>query len=342
MYTYQHTDAYLLGAFYNSGQFKGARCMYFVSRYPSLTGGCEMEWNFFGTGHGKGEWDGAGAILKRALRTEQLQNPTRRLQDAADAVQFLEEKLGGLVPGCVGETRTISRRYFHHISVEAVDRRHFHGCDTIHGSRKLHCIKAGSTVDPTVLFVRNLSCYCPRCLDGQWAACEMTSHVQAWTLVKLAPVDVTFARERMLEAQREEGEAYAWTTTTRAGLGDLVEVGDNFVVPAEEDNDEGVDFYILQCQRHREVVTEKFTCAWGGEFDMGQHVIVGQYYQKWGTGTKNYVYRGRSAMAHVDASLVVHCKFHMVPAMHRVKGRDPVYVLSDESLDVIMTVLGSL
>jgi hypothetical protein len=37
-----------------AGQFKGATAMYFVARYPGLTGGCSMRWNYFGSGHGKG------------------------------------------------------------------------------------------------------------------------------------------------------------------------------------------------------------------------------------------------------------------------------------------------
>ena len=38
-----------------AGQFKGRQGMYFVARYPGLTGGCHMRWNYFGTAHGKGE-----------------------------------------------------------------------------------------------------------------------------------------------------------------------------------------------------------------------------------------------------------------------------------------------
>jgi hypothetical protein len=36
-----------------TAQFKGAKAMYFVARYPGLTG-CTMRWSFFGSGHGKG------------------------------------------------------------------------------------------------------------------------------------------------------------------------------------------------------------------------------------------------------------------------------------------------
>jgi hypothetical protein len=53
-----------------SSQFKLARVWYFISRYPNLTSsatftnGCQMSWNYFGSGHGKGEVDGVGALLK--------------------------------------------------------------------------------------------------------------------------------------------------------------------------------------------------------------------------------------------------------------------------------------
>lgn len=64
-----------------------------------------MLWSYYGTGHGKGEWDGAGAVVKRALRTEQLLNPQRRLQNAADCVDFLESSMGGQVASRYGGIR---------------------------------------------------------------------------------------------------------------------------------------------------------------------------------------------------------------------------------------------
>ena len=36
------------------GQFKDASAIYFVARYPSLTNGCTMVWNYFASGHEKG------------------------------------------------------------------------------------------------------------------------------------------------------------------------------------------------------------------------------------------------------------------------------------------------
>ncbi len=67
-----------------------ARAMYFVARYVGLTSGCKMSWHYFGTRHGKGEWDGVGVVVKRALKAEQLHNPQRRLQNAVDVIEFFK------------------------------------------------------------------------------------------------------------------------------------------------------------------------------------------------------------------------------------------------------------
>jgi hypothetical protein len=46
--------------------------------YPSLTKSEElplrtcMEWNYFGSGHNKGRWDGVGASIKQARRSKQV------------------------------------------------------------------------------------------------------------------------------------------------------------------------------------------------------------------------------------------------------------------------------
>jgi hypothetical protein len=52
-----------------------------------------MSWHFFGTSHEKGEWDGAGAIVKQTLRAKHIHNPLRRLQDVEDIVLFFIKKM---------------------------------------------------------------------------------------------------------------------------------------------------------------------------------------------------------------------------------------------------------
>jgi hypothetical protein len=43
-----------------------------------------MLWSYFGSGHGKGVHDGAGAVLKQPIRKEQMKMETPKLQIAAD------------------------------------------------------------------------------------------------------------------------------------------------------------------------------------------------------------------------------------------------------------------
>ena len=124
------------------------------------------------------------------------------------------------------------------------------------------------------------------------------------------------------------------------GMANLVQPGDNFDVPAAENNDEGVSYYVLQCQRPKHIVEHEFDCVWGGHFEAGDYVISGTYYQKWGRPTaNNYVFLRNSTEAFVDASSVLACKFQMTPRRHRVQGNDNVYTLSDETVDVINTAL---
>ncbi len=50
-------------------------------------------------------------------------------------------------------------------------------------------------------------------------------------------------------------------------------MGNNFIVPTQEGNHEGVEFYIVWCQQvSYHIVQDKLTCAWGGEFDYKDHI----------------------------------------------------------------------
>ena len=64
----------------------------FCGRYYSLAG-IEMMWSFFASGHEKGEHDGVGAAIKRALTHEKLKSNGWKLKCAEDVVDFLIHKL---------------------------------------------------------------------------------------------------------------------------------------------------------------------------------------------------------------------------------------------------------
>lgn len=121
-----------------------------------------------------------------------------------------------------------------------------------------------------------------------------------------------------------------------------LELGENFAIEAEEGNDEGVDFHLLVCCSRPYVVQEPFSCSWGEKFTPGQLAVKARYYQKWGTGLQNYVYRSKSQIAHCHVEDIRAVKFPMIPQAHRVTGNDPVYALPVEVEDRVRQVMRGL
>jgi len=160
--------------------------------------------------------------------------------------------------------------------------------------------------------------------------------VAAWRIVKLKPSNTQAVRDQI--EQFEDGIGFEFGGAS-GQYGDLVDIGDNFVVPAEPGNEEGVPFYVLQCQRSKFEVQSAFTCSWGGEFQEGDFVIGGTYYKKHGTADNTFVFLDRSNVAYVHAHLVRAVKFSMTLASHMVKGGDRVYRMSSETLECIKSVL---
>ena len=246
-----------------SAQFKCATAMYFVARYPGLTRGCKMNWNFFESAHGKGEWNGAGAVVKRALAVEQIENPLRPLRNAAEVVDFLEEKYTEHVPSSYAQaTIPPLSRVFWLIGDTDIDHAdNSIKCHTLPGSKSLYSISGFSITDPTLLRTRELSCFCIPCIDGDWTHCKNFAHVQEWRVQRLQPFSATAVAQQIEEMDDEANWVYDGISEE---VGDLVEIGDNFMIPAEEGNEDGVEYYILQCVAKKFVLQESMTCPWGG------------------------------------------------------------------------------
>jgi hypothetical protein len=90
-------------------------------------------------------------------------------------------------------------------------------------------------------------------------------------------------------------------------LGDLVLIDDNFMIPAEKDNEDGVDFYVLQCTRSKFLLEEPLHCPWDGIFVPRDEVIKEKYFKKHAHGDKTYVFYDKAIETHVDAYLVRPC-----------------------------------
>jgi hypothetical protein len=75
------------------------------------------------------------------------------------------------------------------------------------------------------------------------------------------------------------------------------ELGDNFAISATVDNEENVDFYLLVCTRKMYTYTKAFRCKWGESLEVGDEIIEGRYYQKYGISSDTYVYLRKSHKA---------------------------------------------
>ena len=159
--------------------------------------------------------------------------------------------------------------------MEDVDRGNSHLCDPIPGSSKLHSIFAPDELDPTKLLARHLSCFCGPCLEEDFGHCEKKSYVNVWTALKIQPRNVAFAATHMIPDEDDDNWDYEYDGE---GMADLVQAGDNFAVLAADNNDEGVSFYVLQCQKPKHIVEQDFDCVWGEHFQAGDSVISGTYY----------------------------------------------------------------
>ena len=124
-----------------ANQFKSRVPWYFVARYLEITSGCSCMWSFFGTCHGKGPYDRAGAVLKRYIRTAQLDIKGPKLQCAADVVRFLRKELSDRRKTVYGDRRPVNG-IFSHVLEGDVDRKHEYACEPILGCRDLHFIRS--------------------------------------------------------------------------------------------------------------------------------------------------------------------------------------------------------
>jgi len=70
--------------------------------------------------------------------------------------------------------------------------------------------------------------------------------------------------------------------------------------------------------------TESFTCKWGESFAVGDKVIQGTYYQKYGSGAQSYVLLRKSHLAHHNVECIRAFKFPMLQCNHHVSGNDAV------------------
>jgi hypothetical protein len=133
-------------------QFKNARMLYWLFRFHKENNIQHM-WGFFEAIHGKGEHDGVGECVKRALAREQLKfEDAKKFRDAHAIVDWCNTKLS---------TRTsdnsIIQCFFWLVEENNILSQQ--ECETINGSAKWHSFKS-SNANPWTIWTREIACFC--------------------------------------------------------------------------------------------------------------------------------------------------------------------------------------
>lgn len=281
-----------------ASQFKAKRPFYFVARYFQMTG-VEMMWNFFASGHGKGEHDGAGAVIKRTLTQEQLKPVAWHLKCAGDVVAFLKHKFCG--PGNVQVCRI-----FWEIKESDVDRERKWDCKRVTSSRSMHCVNGYSVTDKCALRCRQLSCFCDSCMLQRWRRCSNVAYVDVWEYRQLIPVDVD--DDSGEDSSDEELDNIPLYAGHHDALSDALCVGDNFATnPTEKD----ADFYILKCSAAKHKTTRARKDQWGNCVSANTYVVEGYYYEKVDGHTDLYYIPTNQPLVLLPSHLVRAVKFEM-------------------------------
>ena len=166
-----------------------------VCRYPSLTvtdknpAGCQMDWHYWGSGHGKGPHDGAGACLKSGLRKEQLRVNSTRLHNAEDVVHFLRSSMNQPHAAYAGARRDVKRNFVL-IRKTEVCRKVSMGCKTVPGSRNFHSVRSVGASNNVLLEMKDYSCFCVGCVSraNTGASCPNKAYSGPWTLKTMEPL----------------------------------------------------------------------------------------------------------------------------------------------------------
>lgn len=138
-------------------------------------------WSFFEAGHGKGELDGAGACVKRALAREQLKfEESAKFRDENAIMDWCNRKL------CTGSSENSTIQCLFWLDEEDKIPSH-HDCETTSGSSKWHSFRS-SNASPWTIWTRDLTCFCQFCIIGDWEACTNKEWVEEWKQRYLTPM----------------------------------------------------------------------------------------------------------------------------------------------------------
>jgi predicted acetyltransferase len=100
-------------------------------------------------GHGKGEVDGVGALLKCEVRKEQIKPMMRNFQNVVEAITFLKFEANKYHVAYPNVRHRINK-LFHEVKVGDIYRTRPWDYSTMKSSRSKHQVRSLLTRDPTL------------------------------------------------------------------------------------------------------------------------------------------------------------------------------------------------
>ena len=260
--------------------------MHSLFKFKTTTGATTILWETCAPGHGKGPWDGIGAVIKRLLRLLETQNKVYN-SGARDVFCALLEHF---VADKVGSGVKIDAFVFHYILSQgepplgpgvanvwpAITRPSARPTVTsIVGIRSSFCFRVA---DGNVLAVRELSCRCRCCLEYRWTECK-NADAGPWRRVAM-----TSSAASVLAATRTQRSAsLSVISSQRHRLARGAAVGEIIAMQSADDS-EGFSFWLARVEsvayQHAD---ENSTDNHGRKFVRGGWYIEVRYYERFPT-----------------------------------------------------------
>ena len=95
-------------------------------------------------------------------------------------------------------------------------------------------------------------------------------------------------------------------------ISQLILEGDNYIVNVDNQNDEGVDYYILKWFKLRYLIEKSLTNTWGKKVSRSTCVITRYYYDQTKENPQHYTFLDNKGLSHMYSHLVRAIKLDMV------------------------------
>ena len=176
-----------------ASHFKQRYTFFSMFKFRKLAEAVSVMWETCAPGHGKGPWDGIGAVVKRLLRDAEVKDRLYA-SSALDVYRYLVEQNEDWKQQ-IGAKRLVNSFVFHYVPVADEDTSSLSALPEAHVLKPIMRPKSKAvTAVPDIrsnfcfdfeidmkgrYYVRRreLSCHCDPCLDRNWADCELTKKV---------------------------------------------------------------------------------------------------------------------------------------------------------------------